>query len=335
MMGRSIRGLLDLPDELILMIAILMEPEELGKFVKVCKRVFGIADTLLYRFNVKYDESDALIWAARSQQEQTFRRLLDERTHHVQTVLTPINSKDYVDMTQYVLQVALVMAAKSGCLEIVKLAHEHRAALEIGCELRCGTDSGRDLRFWTIREESLRKTDWMGVRYSRDLSLNGTALHIASESGHSRVVKWLLRAGATVYAPVDGMNSALDRALGSDHVRIVSILLQHSTESVSAFIPASYRETIAPNMYIERWSRWKYPLTDDHQRIGLSPDVFFLCSYCRRSVQESEVYICQSKHCMTHPSSGSGPEGRRSGPGWSCSACYLTSRPARRGRHLT
>ncbi|PVH92129.1 hypothetical protein DM02DRAFT_469415, partial [Periconia macrospinosa] len=64
--------LLRLPDELLWCISENLNLErDINAFAQANRRLYGLLNTYLYRYNIRYSESSALLWAAQHGQEAT------------------------------------------------------------------------------------------------------------------------------------------------------------------------------------------------------------------------------------------------------------------------
>src|SRR5690242_15610055 len=75
----SAMSLLDLANELLQCISENLESErEINAFAQANRRLYGLLNSYVYRYNVQCSASSALVWTAQHGQEATARRLLAE-----------------------------------------------------------------------------------------------------------------------------------------------------------------------------------------------------------------------------------------------------------------
>jgi ankyrin repeat protein len=109
--------LLDLPNELLVCFSEQLESEkDLNAFARANGRLYCLLNTYLYRRNVKWSGSSALLWAARQGEEATLGKLLKEKGN--------VRVKDTENRTP------LSLAAENGYDAAVNLLLRNGANLE-------------------------------------------------------------------------------------------------------------------------------------------------------------------------------------------------------------
>src|SRR3954470_6742382 len=100
--------LLNLANELLHYISENLESErDINAFAQANRRLYHLLNSYLYRYNVQWSASSALVWTAQHGQEATARRLLAEGAN--------------IEATGKYDQTPLLWAAKEGHEGIVKL----------------------------------------------------------------------------------------------------------------------------------------------------------------------------------------------------------------------
>jgi hypothetical protein len=244
-------SVLSLANETVIQIVgYLDQQRDINSVCRVNYRFYTLFNDYLYRYNVHFRGSSALLWAAKHGNESTARKLLHwEAPVNVkfrkaspcpaQPVTSSINTEAQPGLTP------LHMAVWKGHLTLVKLFLELRANPE-----------ARMSQGWTPlylalisgRERIARTVSWHISNLHNCLvdSSKGLApLHLASHFGLSKSVRFFLDRGADVNARDLRWNTPLHHALASDRQQLGYGLETYTAQSGSSVpTPDQILETV-------------------------------------------------------------------------------------------
>lgn len=182
------KGLLDLASELILSIANFADSEhDISRLSRTSKRLQAVLSNYLLQHNIKFEESSALIWAAKKNRHNLARNLLQFGAD-INTIVR--------------MESPLYAASAAGNIEMVKIF------LDAGADVEKRTPYYNEAKPLTVamEEEHLavchllitRSTEINGPARSTISQPSDTALHVAALGCLSTVVRHLLERGAEV-----------------------------------------------------------------------------------------------------------------------------------------
>ncbi|CAG7991609.1 unnamed protein product [Penicillium olsonii] len=245
--------LLALPNELLLAIAEALESQsDLNSLAQADRRCWGLLNPVLYAYNVKNHNGDALHWAAKHGQLQTAQKSLRQGAH--------------VESTQFDLR-PLGQAARSGHADIAALLIAHGAdvyakknrsstnAITIAVYgnkasvLQVLLDHGVDPNFQCTNEDRLlhitaRKSPRNRLAIAKLLVEKGadlealshfseTALQIACKEGSSDVLRYLVESGADLGKRTPEGRTLLHLAAHKGNLEAIEPLLEKGVDMES------------------------------------------------------------------------------------------------------
>ncbi|KAJ6190416.1 hypothetical protein N7519_000437 [Penicillium mononematosum] len=212
--------LLDLPIEILLMIADILDTRDVGSFLRTARRYASILDSHLYqraRSHICADENSVLGWAAKRNQAPVIRKLLSK------TRDAPISLE--------AKSKALCLAAEAGMHCIIELL------VDAGADLSSAIDTGRrptcsalQLAAGNGHEKAVHVLLGMGADIAVTNSFQETALHYAARGGQEKVTRLLLERGADVTALTISRKTALHYAVLSRNEAVVKLLLEKGVD---------------------------------------------------------------------------------------------------------
>jgi ankyrin repeat protein len=201
--------LIELPDELLLLIAEFLESEsDISSLVRASARLYNTLSGHLYQNNIKSHASWALIWAAEHGNEATARLMIDNGAD----VNTLIHN-----------ETPLIVASRRKHEGVVRLLLDENADVNACsqrpdvCALSAAVIAGSEKVVQMLLERNVVVTSIT------------RALLPAAYLGHAYVVRMLLAAGAETNSPDGYFGTALHRAALYGHIGTVRILLDHNT----------------------------------------------------------------------------------------------------------
>ncbi|KAJ5381725.1 uncharacterized protein N7496_004153 [Penicillium cataractarum] len=219
---RQVRSspLLDLPIEIILMIADTLDTRDVSSFLRTARRYARILDPHLYqraRSHICADDNSVLGWAAKRNQAPVIRKLLRK----TMDAPIPLEAKSK----------ALCLAAEAGSHDIIKPLVDAGADLSSALDMgRSSTCSPLQLAAGNGHEKAARALLAMGADIAATNSIKETALHYAARGGQESVTKLLLERGADVAALTISRETALHYAIPSKNEAVVKLLLEKGVE---------------------------------------------------------------------------------------------------------
>ncbi|OQE16272.1 hypothetical protein PENFLA_c028G01282 [Penicillium flavigenum] len=212
--------LLDLPIEIILMIADILDTRDVGSFLRTARRYARILDSHLYqraRSHICADENSVLGWAVKRNQAPVIRKLL--RKTRDAPISLEAKSK------------ALCLAAEAGTYHLIKLLVDAGADLSLAIDMgRSSTCSALQLAAGNGHEIAARVLLGMGADIAATNSIQETALHYAARGGQESVTRLLLERGADVAALTTSRETALHYAVPSGNEAVVKLLLENGVD---------------------------------------------------------------------------------------------------------
>ncbi|KAH4215343.1 hypothetical protein HBH98_249120 [Parastagonospora nodorum] len=207
-------SLLSLPCELLWEISEhIRAKRDLNAFVQINYMFHQTFSRSLYRFDVRYCSSSALLWAAAKDDMYKARISLEER--------------DHVRPEDESLQAALQIAIMKRHLAMVGLLMDHGGDID-----------GPVGPFSTVLQWSCRRSDreMLEMAIERGAEINapdkehGSALQIASWAADEETIKLLLKHGAKINAQGGFLGNALQTACKAGRGKIAKILLDHGAD---------------------------------------------------------------------------------------------------------
>ncbi|KAJ5090296.1 hypothetical protein N7532_008980 [Penicillium argentinense] len=212
--------LLDLPIEILLMIADILDTRDVGSFLRTARRYASILDSHLYqraRSHICADENSVLEWAAKRNQAPVIRKLLRK----TRDAPIPLEAKSK----------ALCLAAEAGMHCIIELLVDAGADLSSAIDMgRSSTCSALQLAAGNGHETAAHILLGMGADIAATNSIQETALHYAARGGHESVTRLLLERGADVAALTIERETALHYAVPSRNEAVVKLLLEKGVD---------------------------------------------------------------------------------------------------------
>lgn len=212
--------LLDLPIEILLMIADDLDTRDIGSFLRTARRYASILDSHLYKrahSHICADGNSVLGWAAKRNQAPVTRKLLRK----ARDAPIPLEAKSK----------ALCLAAEAGSHCIIELLVDAGAdpssAIDMG---RGSTCSALQLAAENGHETAADLLLKMGADIAATNSIQETALHYAARGGQESVTRLLLERGADVAALTNSRETALHYAVLSRNEAVVKLLLEKGAD---------------------------------------------------------------------------------------------------------
>jgi len=222
-------ALLDLPPDLLLSIADFLPESALNALLQTNSSLYFLNATL-YRHNIRYSHSNALLWASLYGHEPVVRRLL---SHNADVNTTTIRrgprrgirrNKNAMRIMADSLERAekrsscvtslaspLVHAAAGGHMDIMELLIQH----------------GADIHATTFANTNTTLRKPKRLMPCHCLS---TPIMTAANHGHVHAIELLLRHGADINVPQAACNSPLSLAAVNGHIPAVRALLHNGAE---------------------------------------------------------------------------------------------------------
>ncbi|KAJ6142477.1 hypothetical protein N7471_001930 [Penicillium samsonianum] len=212
--------LLDLPIEILLMIADILDTRDIGSFLRTARRYASILDSHLYqraRSHICADENSVLGWAAKRNQAPVIRKLLSK----TRDAPIPLEAKSK----------ALCLTAEAGTHCIIELLVDAGADLSSAIDMgRRPTCSALQLAAGNGHETAVHVLLGMGADIAVTNSFQETALHYAARGGQESVTRLLLERGADVAALTISRETALHYAVLSGNEAVVKLLLEKGVD---------------------------------------------------------------------------------------------------------
>ena len=201
---------LSLPNEIIIeVIELLDKQRDIHSVILVNKRLYDLFKDYLYRYNIKYRRSFALLWAAMHGRESTARKLL----HLGANPSTKTRLRGIIGARPIPKLTPLHCAAGKGQLAIVKLL------LEVGAKADLNAPQELSPLFFALigRHEKVARTLSRHIEDPQSCLVDSTRkltpLHISSHLGLPGSTQFFLDTGAVVDALDDNGLTPLHHAL--------------------------------------------------------------------------------------------------------------------------
>ncbi|KAJ5780447.1 hypothetical protein N7457_005607 [Penicillium paradoxum] len=213
-------ALLNLPIEILLLIANLLDTRDVGSFLRTARRYASILDSHMYqraRSHICADGNSVLGWAAKRNQAPVIHKLLRKTSD----APIPLGVKTK----------ALCLAAEAGMHRIIELLVDAGAnpssAIDMG---RSSTCSALQLAAENGHETAVQALLGMGADIAATNSTRETALHYAARGGRESVTRLLLERGADVAALTTSRETALHYAVLGRNEAVVKLLLEKGVD---------------------------------------------------------------------------------------------------------
>lgn len=212
--------LLDLPIEILLMIADILDTRDVSSFVRTARRYADILDSHLYqcaRTHICADGNSVLGWAAKRNQASIIRKILSK----TKDAPIPLEEKSR----------ALCLAAEAGTNCIIKLLVDAGADISSAIDMGEGqTSTALQLAAGKGHETVIHMLLGMGADIAVINSGQETALHYAARGGQESVTRLLLEKGADVGALTMNRETALHYAALFGNEAVVELLLEKGVD---------------------------------------------------------------------------------------------------------
>ena len=229
--GKIEMSLLNLPNELILMIAESLEAEcEINALVQTNRHLYGLLNLSLYRLNIQQNGSSALLWAAQHGQGTTAKTLINERTRE-ETVKGKI---PYVRTVPETNQTPLSLAAEHGHESIISiLLSQDSLDVNYGdylgrTPLFCAAKNGHSTIVQLLLSAKCVDAHIRSNKCFRPCP-GQTPLLVAAEYGQDAVIKILLDRGIDPTEKDSDGYTPLALAAENGHQSVVGLLLETKT----------------------------------------------------------------------------------------------------------
>ncbi|KAJ5817426.1 hypothetical protein N7447_009659 [Penicillium robsamsonii] len=187
-------SLLQLPNELQFIIArCLLGQKEIGCLMRTNKRLYHLLRPFLLHFNVEYDQSSALIWAAKNGATSLIKELLDIGSS-IASFEPELTDPSYDALS--VNNNPLLHAAQNGHIDTLQ-----SMLSETRTDKACVPSQLRTVLHWAIRSSNSEMVELM-ITQNAPFDPSGrpmdesNALSIAITSSSTSIIKRLLQAGA-------------------------------------------------------------------------------------------------------------------------------------------
>jgi hypothetical protein len=224
-------AILGLPNELIFQIVdYLSSQRDINSVTRVSKRLYHLLNEYLYRYNILFRGSNALLWAARHGLEATARRLL-----HLGADIEAVRRDDSFPWNYWTSadqgdETPLHIAGRKGHLPIIKLL------LEAGANTQAFTESGSTPLYRAIRAKN-QKVARTIYHYSKNIpnswvTFTGrlTPLHAASKFGVPELALHFLENGAEVDSRDERDRTPLYYAVDHLDPQVIRVLLEFGSD---------------------------------------------------------------------------------------------------------
>ncbi|KAK4926362.1 hypothetical protein LTR66_016353, partial [Elasticomyces elasticus] len=212
--------LLDLPIEILLMIADILDTRDVSSFLRTARRYAGILDSHLYqrsRTHICVDGNSVLGWAAKRNQASTIRKILSKTSD----APIPPEKKSR----------ALCLAAEAGTNCIIKLLVDAGADPSSAIDMGEGqTSSPLQLAAGKSHESAIHMLLAMGADIAVTNTTQETALHYAARGGQESDTRLLLEKGADEAASTTNRETALHYAALFGNEAVVELLLEKGVD---------------------------------------------------------------------------------------------------------
>lgn len=222
-------ALLDLPPDLLLSIADFLPESALNALLQTNSSLYFLNNTL-YRHNVRYSHSSALLWASLYGHEPVVRRLIDHNAD-VNTTTIHRGPRRGFRRTKNVMRImadALERAEKrSNCVTSLASPLVHAAAGGYVDIMEMLIQHGADIHATTLinTNTTLRKPKRLTPCHCLS-----TPIMTAANHGHVPAIKLLLHHGVDINVPQAACNSPLSLAAIHGHIPAVRTLLHHGAD---------------------------------------------------------------------------------------------------------
>jgi ankyrin repeat protein len=216
---------LSLPNEIILeIVECLDKPWQMVSVICVNQRLYGLLKDYPVQYNIRFQKSSALIWAARNGRLEMVRDLLRLRPD--------VNTKEGLKLDR----TALCIAAKNGYLAMAKLLLEAGANPEV---------TGLQGQKPVITALVSGHEEIAGMIFSKVCSLDvpianpnvdETPLHVACQYQRAKATRYFLEAGANVNAKDSKGSTPIQHLLRSRYLFYSEYKHDNIFETVSALL---------------------------------------------------------------------------------------------------
>ncbi|KAB8067731.1 ankyrin repeat-containing domain protein [Aspergillus leporis] len=218
-----------LPNELLLLSAqYLHNQRDINAFVQTNKTLYHVLHAFLCRFNVKYHQSSALLWAARNGHIGLVTRLLDAGANisayesPTEVTYDPENLVDLFTINP------LLAAAQGGYIGALKAMLSEKRP-----DRACSPAQLRTVLHWAIRSHDSNLVELM-IENNAPLNPAGdhqkslSALGVAVASGNNSVIPRFLELGAR--SGDHERPCPVEQAICTDQPQLVELLLRHGIQ---------------------------------------------------------------------------------------------------------
>ena len=231
-------SLLDLPPDLLLAIADFTPEPSLNALLQTSSSLYCLLNVRLYRHNVRYSRSSALLSASLYGNLSAVRKLLAQNAHvNTTTAVVPRRRRRYTTMNTKLVHLPPSVTAAGGSLMLYNLRHELRDCLAPGRSpasplLYAAAGGHVDIMVDLIAHGA--DVHCISTECSRNNAgrkwCHRTPVMMAADRGHVAALEVLLRHGADVNAAHAKCNSPLGLAAASGQVDTMRTLLAHGAD---------------------------------------------------------------------------------------------------------
>ncbi|KAG8529086.1 uncharacterized protein KY384_005721 [Bacidia gigantensis] len=220
---------LNLPNEVLIQcIESAASTGDICAWTRVSRRLYHLANDILYDFNIKNDGGSALCWAAKHGHETTVRMMLDRKVNPNINLFREYDR--FRSLSSMIGPTPLYEAASEGHVSVVRLL------LAKGADPHIKTLT-RDLLGYQYKPSSEL------TKPGRYIVSGSTPLHVVAANNHLEVAEALLQAGADPEAKTSMRENALFCALRLKHEKMAQLIASHSKNPNDVFRNPWDRET--------------------------------------------------------------------------------------------
>ena len=231
-------SLLDLPPDLILVIADFAPEPSLNALLQTSSSLYSLLNVHLYRHNVRYSRSSALLPASLYGNLSAVRKLLAQKAYvNTTTAVVPRRRRRGASASATLVHLPRSVTAAGGSVMLYNLRHELRDCLAPGRPpasplLYAAAGGHVDIMVDLIAHGA--DVHCISAECSHNNAgrkwCHRTPVMMAADRGHVAALEVLLRHGADVNAAHAKCNSPLGLAAASGQVETVRTLLRHGAD---------------------------------------------------------------------------------------------------------